>query len=380
MNKKQKMAILILSIFIIGMCIGAADAAHTVKKGKTKVKITNKEYKKLTATKTQYKNVTKTRNVTKYKTVEKTKNVTKYNTVTKTRQVNKTKTETESVNTARLYQDYNYDSESGNIVLSYEAKRTMNQDRVNSLQKQGYGKNGTYTLTYYPNGVNDYWDYVDENGKTFQFAGYFESEFTNFTKTTTYLEDEEYTEDEPYTVEETYQEKVPYTATEKYKVKVPYKVRKSATVTKKVPKKYKTVKEAYYVWKKVKSYYTVSEWKYIGKSEIFGLQTPAMKKDTQKRVKKIRAAGWKINKDEHRSKYDLVDGGIYKHYYLCTKKVYYTEKKKVKKYKKVKKQVKIRIKSWAQNACPKGKVWVTLYCGDQLKKGECISEGYAKIK
>lgn len=32
MNKKQKLAIIILSIFIIGMCIGAADAAHTVKK------------------------------------------------------------------------------------------------------------------------------------------------------------------------------------------------------------------------------------------------------------------------------------------------------------------------------------------------------------
>lgn len=66
MNKKQKLAIIILSIFIIGMCIGAADAAHTVKKGKYKAKLNNKEYKKLTKTQTKYKTVTKTRNVTKY--------------------------------------------------------------------------------------------------------------------------------------------------------------------------------------------------------------------------------------------------------------------------------------------------------------------------
>lgn len=380
MNKKQKIAIIILSIFIIGMCIGAVDAAHTVTKGKTKVKITKKEYKKLNTYETKYKNVTKTRNVTKYKTVEKTRNVTKYKEVNKTRQVNKTKTETETVNTRRLYQDYGYNSETNGIVLSYEANRTMNGDRVKTLVKNGYVKNSSYIEKYYPNGINDYWDYVDGNGKVWQFAGYFESEFDNYTKTTTHLEDEEYTDYEPYIEEETYQEQIPYTVTEKYKVKVPYKVRKSATVTKKIPKKYKTVKEAYYVWKKVKSYYIVSEWKYVGKSEILGLQTPAMKKDTQKRVKKLRANGWKINKDEHRSKYDLVDGGVYRHYYLCTKKVYYTEKKKVKKYKKVKKQVKMRIKTWAQNAAPKGKVWVTIYYGDQLKKGKYMSQGYAKIK
>lgn len=59
MNKKQQLAIIILSIFIIGICIGAADAAHSVKKGKYKVKLTKKEYKKLTSYKTEYKNVTK---------------------------------------------------------------------------------------------------------------------------------------------------------------------------------------------------------------------------------------------------------------------------------------------------------------------------------
>ena len=349
MNKKQKMAIIILSIFIIGMCIGAADAAHTVKKGKTKVKITNKEYKKLTATKTQYKTVTKTRQVTKYKNVTKTRQVTKSNVTIK---------ENVKVNTT-YYQ--------GSIPNIRAVNKT---EEVINLENEGYVRTGeVWTVNYEPPVKLD----QQELGYNGNHAYYWctkksSDDFQNFSKTTYYNETEEYTDKEPYNV------------TEKYQVKVPYKVRKDATVTKKVPKKYKTVKEAYYVWKKVKSYYTVSEWKYVGKSEILGLQTPAMKKDTARRVKKIRAAGWKINKDEHRSKYDLVDGGIYRHYYLCTKKVYYTEKKKVKKYKKVKKQVKMRIKSWAQDACPKGKVWVTLYYGDQLKKGKCISQGYAKIK
>lgn len=66
MNKKQKVTIILLLIFAIGMCIGAADAAHTVKKGKYKVKLTEKEYKKLTSYETKYKTVKKTRNVTKY--------------------------------------------------------------------------------------------------------------------------------------------------------------------------------------------------------------------------------------------------------------------------------------------------------------------------
>lgn len=380
MNKKQKIAVAVLLLFTLGMIIGAADAAHTVTKGKTKVKITNKEYKKLTSYKTEYETVTKTRTVTKYKTVEKTKNVTKTNPVTKTRTVNKTRIYYENVNTARLYQDYVYDSATGEIVLDREAKRIMNQDKVQSLEKKGYQKNGTYIVDHRPNGVNDYWDYVDENGNIFQYAGYFESEYTAYAKSSTYLEDEEYTDYEPYTVEETYQEKVPYQVTEKYQVKVPYKARKYVKVYKTVPKKYKTVKEPYYVWKTKKSYYTIQEWKYVGKSEIFGLQTAAMKKDTKKRVKKLRANGWKINKNEHRSKYDMVDSGLYKHYYLCTKKVYYKEKVRVKKYKKVKKPIKMRIMTYAQNVCPKGKVWVTLYYGNQLKEGKCLSNGYAKIK
>ena len=364
MNKKQKMAIILLSIFIIGMCIGAADAAHTVKKGKTKVKITNKEYKKLTATKTKYKNVTKTRKVTKYKNV------------TKTRQVEKTKTEEKNnviVNHTYYEKCKFWNEEYGAYeTRNLELYQINDSEEVKNLKSEGYTGSQTWREYYsYPNLEYDEeggYGYNEEHNVTQYSHYYIKATFQNFTKTSNYTIDEEYTVKEPYTV------------SEKYQVRVPYKVRKSATVTKKVPKKYKTVKEAYYVWKKVKSYYTVSEWKYVGKSEILGLQTPAMKKDTQKRVKKIRANGWKINKNEHRSKYDLVDGGIYRHYYLCTKKVYYTEKKKVKKYKKVKKQVKMRIKSWAQNACPKGKVWVTLYYGDQLKKGKCISEGYAKIK
>lgn len=72
MNKKQKIVIVVLLIFTLGMIIGAADAAsHSVKKGKYKVKLTAKEYKKLTATETKYKTVNKTKTVTK--------NVTKYN-------------------------------------------------------------------------------------------------------------------------------------------------------------------------------------------------------------------------------------------------------------------------------------------------------------
>lgn len=70
MNKKQ-VTIILLSIFLLGMIIGAADAAHTVKKGKNKVKLTEKEYKKLTSYETKYKTVNKTKTVTK--------NVTKYN-------------------------------------------------------------------------------------------------------------------------------------------------------------------------------------------------------------------------------------------------------------------------------------------------------------
>ena len=78
MNNKQKITIIILSIFVIGMCIGAVDAAHTVTKGKYSVKLTEKEYKKLNSYETKYKTVKKTRNVTKYKKVNTTTQKTKY--------------------------------------------------------------------------------------------------------------------------------------------------------------------------------------------------------------------------------------------------------------------------------------------------------------
>lgn len=345
----QKIAIIILSIFIIGMFIGAADAAHTVTKGKIKVKITNKEYKKLTATKTEYKTVTKTRQVTKYKNVTKTRQVTRTNTTIK---------DSVKVNTTYYYPNS-------------DTIRAVNKtDEVINLENEGYVRTGdVWTVKYSPP--------LHTDGKELGYGnitGYVwltqksSDDFQNFSKTTYYNETEEYVDQEPYQV------------TEKYQVKVPYKVRKYATVTKTVPKKYKTVKKAYYVWKTVRSYYIANEWKYVGKSEIFGLQTPAQKLDTQRRVKKIRSNGWKINKNEHRSKYDMVDGGVYRHYYLCTKKVYYKDKIQVKKYKKVKKPVKMRIMSWAQDAAPKGKVWVTLYYGNQLKYGKCMSNGYAKIK
>ena len=47
MNMKKILTITILMIFVVGMCISAADAAHTFKKGKYKMKITNNQYNKL---------------------------------------------------------------------------------------------------------------------------------------------------------------------------------------------------------------------------------------------------------------------------------------------------------------------------------------------
>ena len=68
MNMKKTIILTILAIFVVGMIIGAADAAHTIKYGKYKVKISDKEYKKLNQYKTKYKTVTKTRTVEKTKT------------------------------------------------------------------------------------------------------------------------------------------------------------------------------------------------------------------------------------------------------------------------------------------------------------------------
>jgi len=47
MNKKKILILIILSIFITGMIIGAASASHTFKKGKYKVKVSDKTYKQI---------------------------------------------------------------------------------------------------------------------------------------------------------------------------------------------------------------------------------------------------------------------------------------------------------------------------------------------
>ena len=47
MNNKRAIILLILSIFVIGMVMGAASASHTFKKGKYKCTVSDKEYKKI---------------------------------------------------------------------------------------------------------------------------------------------------------------------------------------------------------------------------------------------------------------------------------------------------------------------------------------------
>ena len=46
-NKQKILIILILSIFIVGMVMGAASASHTFKKGKYKVTVSDKTYKQI---------------------------------------------------------------------------------------------------------------------------------------------------------------------------------------------------------------------------------------------------------------------------------------------------------------------------------------------
>ena len=48
MNMKKLLIISIIAIFMIGIMAGSVDAAHTFHKGKYKLTVTNKQYKKLT--------------------------------------------------------------------------------------------------------------------------------------------------------------------------------------------------------------------------------------------------------------------------------------------------------------------------------------------
>lgn len=79
MNKKRLIILIILTIFIIGMVCGTATASHTIKAGKYKGTISDKQYNQLKKAKKQdtFKSVTvktkqyKTLKIPKYKTVKK---------------------------------------------------------------------------------------------------------------------------------------------------------------------------------------------------------------------------------------------------------------------------------------------------------------------
>lgn len=371
MNKKQKMTIIILSIFIVGMCIGAVDAAHTVKKGKYKVKISDKEYKKLTSYET------------KYKTVEKTKNVTKTKKVTKTKQVVKNKTETEN-RSAYIFRDNFtlYNNDSGHYE-EYEITYNTSDEEIKLVTKTTDIVDGhsveldsgyvlvSSTDTYYSEPktwVKRVYNYnhrvtnLSETTEAFDFTHNIGKIDLCFEKNTTYTESQQYTVDEPYT------------ETEKYKVKVPYKVRKDVEIIKKIPKKYTYVEKEIPIVKKVKVSNTIGCYKYVGKTYLFGIQTYSMSKAAKNKLKKLKKAGWKVNKNKHKG--FITEGGYVKHYYYFTKKVSKKQSQIVGfKYKKVKKPLFMTIRTWAQNSCPKDKVWVVVSWNGYYTK----AKGYTKI-
>lgn len=320
MNMKKILVLTIIAIFVVGMCITAADATHTVTKGKYKVKITNKEYKKLTKTQTKYKTVTKTRKVEKTKTKEIE--------VTKIKYYNQTHTQ--------LYRMY-YNKRNGTSNNGY----LQWNDRPASKYYEFENKTVNYKY--------------DLNNSTFNI---FKEEYGKYNTTENYT----WTEFEP--------KKYKVNVTEKYTVKVPYKVRVKAQITKKVPGKYAVYTESTPIFKTVKVKKTVSAWKYIGKSYAFGIQTNEMKKDMEKRVKKLKGNGWKVNKKNHKG-YIGEDGFIY-HYIKCTKKVYKKERRVVGyKNKKVKNQVFMTI-STTKDVNKKVSVHIWSHAGP-------ISDGIVKI-
>ena len=73
MNNKKILILIILSFFVIGVCMGVADASHTFKKSGYKMKVTNKQYYKIKHKKdygVSKKVGTKKKTVYKYKTVK----------------------------------------------------------------------------------------------------------------------------------------------------------------------------------------------------------------------------------------------------------------------------------------------------------------------
>ena len=68
MNKRKILVILILLIFTVGMVMGSASASHTFKKGKYKVKVSDKTYNKIKKGKKVLVKKVGTKKVTKWKT------------------------------------------------------------------------------------------------------------------------------------------------------------------------------------------------------------------------------------------------------------------------------------------------------------------------
>lgn len=350
MNRMQKLTILVLSIFIIGMTIGTVDATHTVKKGNYKVTLTNSEYKKLNTYET------------KYKTEQKTRTVNKTQEVTKIRQVNKTRVEEQNdVETAHIYNDNFYNVETRQLDKEFTATKSVNDYYVKTLEDDGYVKTGSYVKNY-TQPITASWTYTDNNGDSYSFSGYVASEYSNFAKTIDYVEDEEYLINETISMEEN------------YTVKTPYKVRKDVTITKKIPNKFVYDKKANPIVKKVNVAKTVGGYKYVGISYAFGLQTVAMKKATQNKIKQLKKAGWTVYTKKHKTK--IGKDGYINHYYYCTKKVTVKQSKIVGyKYTKVKRPLFMTIRSWGQSEVPKGKVYVMVSWNGQFVK----AKGYAPI-
>ena len=371
MNKKQKLAIIILSIFLLGMVIGAADAAHTVKKGKYKAKLSKKEYKKLTKTKTKYKTVTKTRTVEKTRPVTKSKTVKKNRTVTKYKEEirqNKTITYKRELKnniknvTRTLYYERTYKNgtkvngtEDGDVTHAMLFEKLSNgENRYSTENGTYYNISKTYTRTDY---TNHYYKSYNVDLKE-----YYLNEIVtikNYTVKVPYNDTEEYDETEKYTVNEK------YNTTEKYTMKVPYKVRINAEVQKTVG--YKKVKLDRVVGHKYKTVYKYKTVKlkqavYNAKSDTYTSYRGTHQKYKYKDWKLVKTIT-KYKSDGSYIEYDVIKS---------KKKVAVKQKISIIKAVKTKKPILMNIRTTnSANRLLKGKkVYVEIYCnGNLLKKG-----------
>ena len=135
MDKKKILIILVLSIFVVGMVMGAASASHTFKKGKYKVTVSDKTYKQIKkGDKVVVKKVgTKKVKVQKYKT----KKVTKYK--WKYKNVVTFKTVYNSDFSDCTYHDYNYKHnqyvKNGWTYYGYKITKSANGRTVKTIDK-----------------------------------------------------------------------------------------------------------------------------------------------------------------------------------------------------------------------------------------------------